>query len=692
MDTISRLVANPSFEWMQRACRGAPQKIRKEMLLVCRFMSVDTGGNLALQTQGGIDWWYRERFMMKQEGEVVYEEEKWETCRREMTEVISDPLLCGALIMSLFLAPVDGEEEQRIRMEAYLKEIRVMETDAFEPPVDYSVFFGNYTAPFHSNMIPNPRMAQVVHTAIDSWIQTITAKEKPILPSISSKLLPSFTREQMGAYVTYMTEDPETATPASLERLLVKMGITIEGECEMSQRWYTNGLGPRTYFVAGGSAYARACFMKNLWNDLADSLSTTNRRNRVNPRRIHVEACKTALFYDLTSFTSNMGLQRSFLENLATYCAGVEITVGDLNGAYPIDLEEAIRRYNQMDYYPEYRDRVFTSLSAPRHGVAGFLGVVGNIATCTFLHGAVLLQLVEQEDECGCAGDDAVVVAEEEGLVWMCVSLLGILALEKTFRLDDVGAVVYLKRRTFLDQYTSRLAQHQYFQLPSFLWAMRREDPKSMSRWREARFSTKELYDLARNSILASFRSAARLRTHASFGTIERFMVDYYRLLKLPLQGFVPQFHRHSALQQFVPSISGLGDFDFTNITIESLYPGWALLPKRIDEREFVIPLVHGMEFLSQGGADISYLKKVGVLREVGWEEEMVVGETGLEEVKKTFSGEYRKWVLLQVVENAPQFLSVGSVLGALSPSFQYDPRDYVVSSSREEDTSSSEG
>jgi hypothetical protein len=193
-----------------------------------------------------------------------------------------------------------------------MKEIMIMDTDAYTPTINFNPFFGDYREPLHTDVLPNPKMARIVHESINVWLQRI--RERPHPPTLSRKCLPTFTRRELERYIDVLVEDPSIATPASLERLYVKSGVTIDGPCELSQRWYTNALNPRSYFVAGPTAFNHTKYTKWIWNELVDSLVCTNKRNRVNPRRVFVDGLKTAIFYDLTTFTSNMGLQGVFLD------------------------------------------------------------------------------------------------------------------------------------------------------------------------------------------------------------------------------------------------------------------------------------------------------------------------------------------------------------------------------------------
>jgi len=670
MEVMSRIIADGRFTQVQKWLSSADIRIRKQLLLLCRYMGTDTHGNLISLTYDAMCSW-TDYLYPNANNPFLPGEHNYDSASAALHEVVSDPFLCGAVIMSILIADLPDAVVQEQKLESYLKEIRVMDSTPYLPHVDWSVFFGNYGAPFHPLMKPNPPNASIVHQAIDSWRKTVAAPDKLYFPRISSKLLPSFTRREMSKYVDLLIQPPELSTQGSLEWLYAKHGVEfIDGGCELKQRWYTNGLTPRSYFVCGAEGYDRSKYVHKLFNDLNQSLITVSRFNRVNPQRIHIRHAKTAVFYDLTSFTSNCGLQKPFIDALATYCSGTNISIMDTRlGPIEIDLGDLLREYNEMNHLPEYDcPALFESLVNSRHGVAGFLGVNGNIMSCTFLHGAFLLQLCDYEDECGCAGDDAVVICEDEQYVFGCISLIGILAVEKTFVLyEGTPAVVYLKRRTFMDPVSRNLRQHSYFQFPSFLPFMRGDH--ALKRFREAIMTRTELHNLAVSSISSSFRSAARFRSHPCFDRIVGFLYEYYAALDLPIEGHVPQF---SKIQQkrygFLPGLDSLGNRDFVEITLQSLYPGFAFLPIRTDMFTYRVPVRKGIFFQSSGDPHVSLLQKLGVVEPVKKLKQMVTGVDGLTRVIQEFVNPYRDpaRVLYEVKVDFEEAFGSGTIPGAI--------------------------
>jgi hypothetical protein len=586
---------------------------------------------------------------------TIHEHDK--TLLSRINDVLSHPLYAGAIIMAAFIAPLDRNTEQSIKLDAYMKEINIMDTEPYLPDLDFRCFFGEYHVPLHSKMQANPTTAKEVHHAIRDWSQRHSTSHRSHPPRLSTKLLPFKTRASMDAYIDMMLHDPLLATQADLEYLWMRHQVELEGPCEIKQRWYTNGLAPRTYFVTGPSTYNSSKYTQGIWNDLVDSLVTTHRRSRVNPSRIHIDGVSHALFYDLSVFTSNCAVQREFLSALALYVDGMEFFVEDTRfGTYSVDFGDVVRDYCNTNIHPRYTGGPDLSLLENVHGVAGFLGVYGNIATCTFVHGAFLLQLSSSDSDgaCGCAGDDAVLIVhdDDDDSIWACLSLIGVLAPEKTFSSLDPD-VVYLKRRVwFPDRRPCALKTARYIQLPSFLFSL----PKAaLSRFRERSMTTTELRELAVKSLSATFRSAVGIKSE-HLADVRDFIMKYYALLHLPSLGNVPQYTDKDGLRyrSFYPSVGMLGHSDYILGTVRSLYPGWARIPCR-DPVTIESPLsIHsGNTYRVSNTRVASLLEKMGVLRRAPLEYRLVEDSEGLEMIIDEYTGvrrshDYRKYVALE--------------------------------------------
>jgi hypothetical protein len=640
MDQVLAMCAFPDLDIIGEFIKKGSQVQRKHILLLARHMGLPQGlGNMYNITQNTI-LEVLQAFISKEQispANLIFLDTL--PFYNRIEALLSHPLYSGAIIMMCCIAPMEKDQEDQIRLEAYLKEINTMDTSPFKPGLDFRCFFGDYHLPLHPTMKPNPQMAAVVHTAIRTWVSTHSYGDRLHYPALSNKLLPSFTRRDMAAYVSALVEEPSNATQGVMEYLYMKYDLKMEGPCEIKQRWYTNGLTPRTYFVCGPTLFEKAKYTKNLWNDLVDSLVVTERRNRVNPRRIHIEGIERALFYDLSTFTSNCAAQREFLSDLARFVEGMPFSYRDSrHGPQTVDFGDVVREYCNTNVQPEYSDQDQTYPGV--HGVAGFLGVTGNIATCTFLHGAFLLQLSTSTSKCGCAGDDAVIITlEDDQTIWLCVTLIGVLAREKTFSSEDPD-VVYLKRRTWIDESFCRLDMASYIQLPSFLKFM---SPTEIRRYRESRFTNAEIRQLSYASLSAFFKSAVPFKNTTAYPDIVTFARTYYRALHLPELGYIPQFTLDTRKRfggRFIPSISYLGEWDFITGTLESSYPGFCVLPDRpFCTYPASIQLQEDLVYVVVKNPEVTLMVKLGVLEEVRKPCRMLYGQDGLDALLKEYSG-----------------------------------------------------
>lgn len=648
MDTISRICNDPIIDAILAVVRQVNQESRGRVITLCRHMGVPVGvGNMYSMTHDVV---------------CLLLDEIARTIRNcselvnippidLLNERLRHPLFSGALIMACFIAPVGSSEEQEIRLCSYAKEINTMDSEPYLPNLDFRCFFGEYDRPLHPTMAPNPAMAKVVHDAISSWSFSESTSQRMHWPKLSKKLLPHFSRRDLDSYVNYILADPEEADQGVLEYLWMKYAILLEGPCEVKQRWYTNGLKPRTYYVCGPSLFNISKHTQSMWNALCDSLVVTSRRNRVNPNRIHTRGAHHVLFYDLTSFTSNCAVQREFLAQLALFCDGNDFNYRDSRyGPQVANMGDIIREYARTNIHPEYTDKREPYLLG-KHGVAGFLGVYGNIATCTFVHGAVLLQLASDDTECGCAGDDAAIVvhSEDDDTVYACISLLGIFAPEKTFSTADPD-VIYLKRKTWIGP-ACRLQQGRYIQFPSLLPFLPRED---LRKYREHQYTKRQLYESACTSLMATFRTSVGLLTE-EVGSIREALRVYYDLLRLPHEGNVPQFSSSSRwfATVFVPNLEYLGQRDFIRGTIVTAYPGWAEVPVR-DTVTNPGPLMmtEGSVFLVERQPAVRLLLATRVLEEVHRRSVVVEGDYGLQRLLDEYELNIPNTVIVRVMED----------------------------------------
>jgi hypothetical protein len=487
------------------------------------------------------------------------------------------------------------EEIDRIYRESLIKEMKVMESVRRICTLDFSVFFGCHEYPVHESFDPNPRMAKLVQSHIDTWIDSLV--DKLLIPQVSPKTISRASAAELKRTVPlYELHDEEIGVTAfDLERVRHEHGYEIEGPCEMRQKWYSSNLKPRTYYAQGGTAHHSSKHLAVPFVELCDLLPCTNRRARVDPSRIVIrDPSSDVVYYDLTSFTSNLHVQREFMFHLARYCEGVKTLILDARlGVKEVDLGDLIYRYTRANLCePTYTlpEKYGNPTEVHYHSVAGFLGVYGNIATATFIHGIVMSMAHAHTDENNVAGDDGLVVTKDPPITLKRLSTLGETSDEKTFH-ESEGACIHLKRP--ITRIGDRLYQGQLTNWPSLEQGQTEVDPRYPY--------MKGMPDHERRSATASSVTAfLRSLEHMELDSGEREMVDkhltyVYEEYRLPREGCVPQV-RTTALG-FVPAYEErfIGIDPITN-TIDRHYSGMARVPYRekvrlegymLDEQQF---------------------------------------------------------------------------------------------------------
>lgn len=549
--------------------------------------------------------------------------------------IVLDPITCGLLISLCTSSPV-SDQDARLQYKSLLaKEMAVMESSPLPSRLNYDCFFGDYSRPLHVDIDPNPRMAMYIHSIIDSWI--VEMKDKTIYPHMTTKLVAKGTQHLISQrYPEYMPFEEEGCSQLDLEYLYHKFGDKIPGgPCEVKQRWYPGFLTPRTYYAAGSDAYHASKYLRNALNSLCDFLPPTERFSRVNPNRIHLHDDEShILLYDLASFTSNMHEQRHFLHRLALYCMEEEVTIMDTaNGPTQVSLGDLLFDYNTLNTQPSYSSEYLIGHLELRHHTAGFLGVFGNLASCTFLHGAVMVQLCEETSELGVAGDDGAVKSLEDQRTISAIRTLGLMEPSKVYTTLDPGVQVYLKRQC---RQLGRRLYADSFALYSMFEHLYREDD---SRFFLKRRSKDERLSACASSVVSFLRSLQRLiLSDLDKERIHLFLCGLYDYAGFPVTGYLPQISSsdHSNLpMMFVPTLReefiGLNPIE---MTIKSNWQGSALITETVStivnyDKE---DLYTGAIFNATMSQELLLFSRLGYIEAVS-KEELVFGEIGLEKV-----------------------------------------------------------
>jgi hypothetical protein len=583
-----------------------------------------------------------------------------------LTNIVSDTTTCGILISLCISMPIPQQEVKKQFDDMLSKEMKVMESTPLQNSLNFDCFFGDYSRPLHVDIRPNPRMASAIHKMIDNWIEEL--KEKPIYPHMTSKLVSKPTQRMVSdLFPDYIPFEEEGCSQFDLEYLYHRYGSKVDGgPCEVKQRWYPSGLNPRTYYAAGSDAYHLSKYLRHAFNRLCDHLPPTERYARVNPRRLHLKAeDHHALIYDLTSFTSNMHEQRHFMDRLSLYCRGHNVTIMDTTeGLIDFDLGDLIFEYNRLNIEPKYAsDNLLPKSLELSHHTAGFLGVFGNLATCTFLHGAVMSQLVDDFSQLGIAGDDGIIDSEDDYDTILAIRLLGLMELSKGYSTSDEGNQIYLKRPIW--QVGQRLYTEQIAIFSMFEHLGDADDSRFFPKHR----SKKERRSALASSIVAYLRSLSRIElTQEQKERAYHFLCEIYRIVGFPISGYLSQLS--TEVSQSYPNLPATliptlrEDFIGMNpieITIKSTYTGVVVLPETVSETiEYDKGnLYSGMEFECTMNPEISLLSRLGYV-ELESREVTYCDEFGLQMALKYMTTTSHK-VLYQanVLNDIPDFLIV---------------------------------
>lgn len=564
------------------------------------------------------------------------------------------PLLAGLLLSLVLMAPMSDLEVSRIYSESLVKEMVVMESVKRVCTLDFRVFFGFENHRLHDSFASNPTMARNIRRSIDDWIRSL--ESRVLYPKISSKTISKVTSSNLfGAFPDYQPLDEIGVTAMDLERVYHDHGYLVDGPCEMRQKWYSSNLKPRTYYAQGGTAFHSSKHLAEAFTDLCDTLPCTNRRIRVDPGRIVIrDPTSDVIYYDLHSFTSNLHVQSHFMMQLALYCKGRFVTILDsYHGVMTADLGELIHTYTMRNLnYPEYTlpSKYNDPTEVHYHGIAGFLGVYGNIATATFIHGAVMLMLHDYSDENNVAGDDGLDVTNDVDRSLTMVRTMGEVADEKTFRSSE-GCCIHLKRP--IVRVGNTLLHGQLLTWPSLECGQTQTDNRYPYM---SNMSKDERVSAIASSVTAFLRSLESTplnddEVEMVHGYLERVYGEY----GLPREGCVPQATPSS--RGFVPAYEKryIGRDPISN-TIQRLYQNIARVPMR-ERKPMEWEMLSGPVFTCNQTKLLRHLEVLGYVEQEKLDV-YVYGEEGLSRLLKEYTKPDPKVYQYRVVRQLPGWVS----------------------------------
>jgi len=311
---------------------------------------------------------------------------------------------------------------------------------------------GNET--IHHLLPPRPEIARRNHGIFLRVRDSM--RDRILFPHATTKGVSSQTADRYRTWLKneegWRTGDdlPEFVNTRDILRAYIREGIRVDGDSELRQKWYPTGLKPRTYYCNGGKEFLASTHLRDFFNDLCDEFDPCNRFSRVDVSRLKGQDGRPLFVYDYSSFTSNFSEHFPFLCELAEFFRGTRVfLVGPELSLISADLGAVIQRYaDTVNDYPTFSIRGDIDLwGAPEytHQQAGFLGVYGNLATCTLPHALLASFLVDRFEQQSTAGDDgSLLMLLPVLLMHAALCLLGSFALDKCYVTSEPS--VYLKR------------------------------------------------------------------------------------------------------------------------------------------------------------------------------------------------------------------------------------------------------
>jgi len=532
---------------------------------------------------------------------------------QQISEMCITPLYAGLLCSFVVVAPIDDESITLAFWESAMKEVSVMESTPSSLTINFNPLFGHYDEVVSQYHGYNKPMSILVLKAIQGWI--VDCEKKIVYPTISNKTVSRFTARKVEEILCneWVPIDEGRITQKDLERIYYRHGIKIGGPCELRQKWYPSNLLPRTYFSPGGDAFFVSQHIGKLLTALCDCLVSTERKSRVNPTRLDIREEETLLLYDLSTFTSNLHIQRQFMYQLSLMCKGHEIQIVSVNGLESRDFGDLIWDYthNQL-VEPSYTiERIVKSNLILSHHVAGFLGVYGNISSATFIHGATVLQSVVNDTKLNVAGDDGAICTRDIDNSISCIRCLGSLADEKIFRADQPGSI-HLKRPIFM--IGQHILQGSLVSWPNLEYFG--NEKCTDNRFPSLHTLTKIESKTALSSSVLTFVQSLRFQKLTEWDKefVLKYLYNLYVKSGLPLGGHVPQLTGKPL--GFVPAVTHHIFHECPiKVTLSQHYQNIVKLPDR-GVKDLTIEDLEQGRFVCNRSPLLSYLSTLGVVEQ----------------------------------------------------------------------------
>jgi hypothetical protein len=376
--------------------------------------------------------------------------------------LIESPVFSALTLDLLRSLPLDVEQIKQGFSDSIWKEIECCEgVETRRHQINWAPFFrpesrGESVLP---GLPPNPYMSLFIYNRLCDW--RIRACKKIHFPRASWKTMAHTTfREYADIRRKAFVIDEDMPLQFSQHhwlRFYHETGIRLAGASEMRVKWYPSQAKPRTYYAMGGEAYQYCLYLQDTFTDMVNGNRMTHHVTRLQPSLVRLKLGQHLKIYDFTSFTSRMDNQKEFIDWLADFCFGHPFTYFDpREGPCTTDFGDMLSTYRDIccSKPTVSYDRVAKRLGIDRfgphiavHNVASFLGVFGNLMSCTFAHAAVVSQAVDDEDQNATAGDDGAIAEDSsnEHYIECAACSIGIFEPTKNFS-TDIPPCIALKR------------------------------------------------------------------------------------------------------------------------------------------------------------------------------------------------------------------------------------------------------
>lgn len=369
-----------------------------------------------------------------------------------------DPLTSSIILDILRCTDLPEFEIDMARLNGWSTEIRLAETPG-RPSVNFIPFLFNSDALIHPDVPHNPRMLRKIRYRFERFKRHLINSPPTFYPRATHKNMSRSTRREFERTFNADISDFVIFGQDDWQRVYHETGVALGGVVEMRQKWYPSGAKPRTYFAMGGYCYQHCRFLQDFFTDLVNIFPATNHITRLRPSRLRISMMDENdpshyRIYDLSSFTSNMAEQKSFVAALIEFFWDIEVVIVDeISGPVPVLLSELLQEYydtcvdNPILSYERAAVEGLMITDDRNHARASLLGVFGNLMTCTLAHYLLVAPCLDEEDEDNTAGDDGLVLETLMNRYCLdaAISLVGDCADDKTMRSNELGAVC-LKR------------------------------------------------------------------------------------------------------------------------------------------------------------------------------------------------------------------------------------------------------